>query len=161
MADIRITEEQLATLLTNAVKAAVAAQAPAEGARATMTSEERFHAQVDEVRTVPGPAIRVDMVEGCVSHVTGSTFSAEIQHGRVVNLLDYRHPAGIDKHENEGGVIPNGFPILKTDGQPTKEYKQHVWETYLQTDLRTFVGKPLPGYVKAPARMADVVKAKE
>lgn len=85
----------------------------------------------------------------CLSDLTGSSFLARVvqskayPQGRVVELCDYKYPAGIGTHQNEGGLVPDGKPILRGDnGQPTTDYKQWRWTEFWQRDLAAFVGKP-------------------
>jgi hypothetical protein len=121
----------------------------------------------------------VEVVEGCTSDLgvqdsdgkqRGSTFDAELHYAPVVvsgklvgksgapvvrNLLKYTLPAGHDRHQNAGGLVPNGMS-MKELGMDHQEkladgYKQWLWETFWQADLRRFVGRQLPAHVRPQA----------
>lgn len=96
------------------------------------------------------------------SEETGATFDLHIvesrgmPHGRVTQLLNYRHPEGIYRSQSNGGRMPDGFPIWKDnkeyvppEGQEpprsllTPQYLQWRWTTFWQSDIRTIVGKEL------------------
>jgi hypothetical protein len=121
----------------------------------------------------------VQVVDGCTSDLGvqdvdgqqhGATFDAELHFAPVVvngkiigksgapivrNLLNYKLPAGHDRHLNAGGLVPNGMS-MKELGMDHQEklsdgYKQWLWETFWQADLRRFVGRQLPPHVRPQA----------
>jgi hypothetical protein len=124
----------------------------------------------------------VEVVEGCTSDLGapdkdgtmhGASFDAELQFkplivgGKVMGktgvavvkrFARYELPAGIDKHQRDGGLVPDGMTMQEIGANGTMResdgYKQWVWETFLQADTRRFVGKALPAHVRptAPAK---------
>jgi hypothetical protein len=66
--------------------------------------------------------------------------------------VDYAYPEGIETFVDEpGGRVPHGMPIKTEQGQFSPLYKQWRWENFWQSDIRTYVGKPLPAYVTKAA----------
>jgi hypothetical protein len=92
----------------------------------------------------------------CRSPITKSTFTARLLlprkpggQYRVVELLDYERPDGWDRHAADGGLVPNGTSIHKTDerGDPTPAFDARfalsVVRDYYNRDNRALIGKPL------------------
>lgn len=72
-----------------------------------------------------------------VALVVPNTYHPE---GRVERLDEYTYPEGCDRHEGEGGRVPDGMDIKHPNtGQLQPAYKQWCYETFLLTDLRRFV----------------------
>lgn len=132
-------------------------------------SEAKIHAltappKPQKFRTIPGR-----------SEETGATFNMVVVEskahatGRVVRLENYRHPKGVDVHQAQQGLVPDGHPIYRggngsvaqgPDGQAISSmldplYKQWRWENFMQADLRAINGKPLSSrYCLDPKGMA-------
>lgn len=82
----------------------------------------------------------------------GTTFqmfvveSKAFPNGRVVRLEGYKHPDGIDRHQMQGGLVPDGHPIYNQGGGMGSEaeraasmnplYKQWRFEHFYQADLK-------------------------
>lgn len=159
MARFELTEEQFHAAIAAAAKsgaeAALAGVAERSGPAAVgrwddLSPNEQFLEQMKERRGARLPPIPTETIKGLVSDFTGSTFSAEVQHGIVVTLGDYAYPTGFDSHQEEGGIVPNRMTILDTNGQPSPEYRQWRWENFYQADLRSYVGKALPKHKAQP-----------
>ncbi len=158
--DISMTDEQLASVVASAVTAALAAaQAQAQArpqAFIEATPNEQFEAMMRGRRGLDEPRIPVEVVPDCKSHQTGATFTAEITRGIVTGIVDYKHPSGIDLHIDQGGLVTNGLEIKDTHGQLHPQYKQWLWENFWQLDIRTHVGRALPGFVRPEVVAAEV-----
>lgn len=107
-----------------------------------MTPDERHELMMSELRGKGRPGPPESTIEGCRSEDTGATFNARTVSGKVVNLDAYTLPAGLDKHVSEGGLVPEGM-VITNEGDDWA-YRQWVWTTFWQADLRRFIGKPLP-----------------
>jgi hypothetical protein len=113
----------------------------------------------------PPPPKRWRMVE-CVSPETGATFTAHIvesrehKNGKITQLHKYKHPAGACTPVQMGGLVPDGFQILRAGTSPpvndgegavkhdfTTHYLQWRWETFYQADLRRVVGAAFSPYL--------------
>lgn len=147
---IILTHEQLQTLITASVSAALAGR-PGPSLPAPMTEDEKL---ADLARQYSGVdrAVPREKLVPCVSEDTGATFTARViesrsdPNGRIVELLDYKRPDGCDRHVDDmpPGLVPKGLMIHRSDnGHPTLQYKQWLWTTFWQADLRRFVGLPL------------------
>ncbi len=96
------------------------------------------------------------------SEETGATATAHVvegktlKNGRITQLIGYAQPSEAYLHQNEGGHVPDGFPIWKdgsartiTEGKEPEigdldpAFKQWRWEQYYQADLRRCIGKEL------------------
>lgn len=84
------------------------------------------------------------------SEVTGGTFQARVvesrgfPEGRIVDLVDYKYPAGYNVKSEEGGLIPRGLKSHRDDnGHPLTIYKQWLWAEFWKKDLIEYVGKPM------------------
>lgn len=142
MANITMTEEQFAQLL-----ATLGGKPAANPAFETLTDDEKFAAMLDSRAGNDRPKLPTESVDA-KSYETGATFRAFIVRGVVAQLEDYTYPVGYDIPQAEGGLLPNGLPHLEKDGTPNMMFKQHVWESYFQRDIRNYVGKPLPSHVR-------------
>lgn len=135
---ITLTREQFAELLA-AVRPAPAPKPPDD--------EEQF-ARLQKMASERPFA--PDIPWGRVLSPTGATFIPRVipskthPKGRVVDLLEYTHPEGVDRHQSDGGLVPDGHPILVTNkaGQMlSADYKQWKYTTFWRQDLNTYVGK--------------------
>lgn len=109
----------------------------------------------------PPKALRWRKV-ACKSDETGATFTACVTesraypNGRITALENYTHPPGVATFVSAGGLVPDGFQILKSgtaappEGGPpllkqdlTVPYLQWRWVEFWQKDLRRLIGKPL------------------
>lgn len=159
MSDVRLTKEQLDTMITAAAKAGAeaalagfgagtpTAAQPAHGRFEDASPDEQFTAMMRERRGQHLPPLPTNLHK-CKSHVTGATFDAIVDHkGIVAEIPNYEIPEKAKLSEVNGGVVPDGIPMLdRVSGKPHKLYSKWLWETYWREDLRTFVGKPLPKY---------------
>jgi hypothetical protein len=138
---ITLTEEQFHQLLT-------AARPPAPPEPPSL--DER-HEQFVKAQQEDRPIHKEFAWGRVVSDETGASFVPRVVQsrgypkGRVVELLDYQYPAGIDRHVNEGGLVPLGLPIANKsstgDLAYTPQYKQWRYTDYWQSDLRRYVGR--------------------
>lgn len=172
MARIEMTEEQFqaaiaaaaragaeAVLSTQAAAPAAPVASPAPQASTSPISVEEFPGQYASIlkamRERPAPPEPEPVM--CVSPITGSTFRARLRlDGRVLELLDYAYPEGIDKHEGDGGRVPNGSPIYNANGKFDSHYLQWRWSEFWYADLRAWVGKKLPSGMVATAPVAEI-----
>jgi hypothetical protein len=109
--------------------------------------------RLDEMRGVGIPSPPVTMVPRCTSIITGATFDAKIVHGVVCEIPNYAYPDGWDRHQNEGGRVPNGMdlymPGMLDSGESSggrvrsPAYKQWLYESFWKADLQFYIGKPL------------------
>lgn len=101
----------------------------------------------------------------CKSDETGATFVACIvesrgmTNGRITQLKNYTHPKGAAVFTSAGGLVPDNLQILRAGTTPPVEgavlakhdltpyYLQWRWETFLQADLRRYVGKEIQRYL--------------
>jgi hypothetical protein len=110
---------------------------------------------VAAAREIPKP-LRWRVVS-CKSELTGATFDALVIEsrthvaGRITQLLRYKHPRGTATYESQGGLVPEGMPILR-DGNAVlspdtvdipghalaSDYKQWRWTEFWQKDLRHY-----------------------
>ncbi len=155
---IELTEEQLDA------KIAAASKAGAEAAIAAFVAAQpkhpeppptdvagqtdaQFQATMADRRGQHRPPAAEERIP-CRSHETQATFTARVVRNTVVELLDYTHPPGHDKHAPDG-IVPHGFPILDSvTKQRTPDFKQWLWTQFWQTDLRAYIGKPLPRFLR-------------
>lgn len=136
--NIVLTREQFAELI-----AAMRAPAPPPP-----PNEEEQFAQLQKMASErPFPP---DVPWGRVLSPTGATFVPRVipskahPKGRVVELLEYTYPEGVDRHQSDGGLVPDGHPILVTNkaGQmQSADYKQWRYLTFWRQDLTTYVSK--------------------
>ncbi len=155
------TEPTTAEALTALAHAIVKAGNPSTGLLTGMSE-----ARLAQVRGENDKPKRFKRIAG-KSPETDATFtmlvveSRTFPAGRVVQLLDYKHPAGMFTPISEGGKCPDGSLVWR-DGKPpvqitneeqvpgtalTAQYKQWRYEMYWQTDLRRVAsGNPLRIY---------------
>lgn len=80
------------------------------------------------------------------SPLTGATAQARVltsrsfPKGRIVDLEHYTHPAGVDVHVADGGLVPDGKEIGTTD------HKMWKYQEFWKRDLNEFIGKPFISY---------------
>jgi hypothetical protein len=120
----------------------------------------------------------VEVLEGCVSDMTGASFAAETHYpvvkvmgkpvgkdaarGVVRVMRSYVLPAGASKHVAEGGLVPDGMVMheLGPGGQQeTDSFRQWTYDSFYKADAMRFVGKPLPPHVRREAGLAGAPKA--
>lgn len=168
MGDMRMSEEQFQAAIAAAARAGAeaalstqAAQpvaAPTHAAPSPISVEEfpgQYASILKAMRERPAPPEPEPVM--CVSPITGSTFRARLRlDGRVLELLDYAYPEGIDKHEGDGGRVPNGSPIYNANGKFDSHYLQWRWSEFWYADLRAWVGKRLPSGMVVTAPVAEV-----
>lgn len=118
-----------------------------------LTVDEKFHQQVSELKR-PAAAIPTELIKNVRSPNTGATFDMVVCRGIATDLPNYTYPEGVEKHQTEGGLVPNGQSIKDVHGQYTTEYKQWRWDEFWKADLNFFVGKPVPSYVRPPVAKA-------
>ena len=125
-------------------------------------------AQIDQLTKIPAPKKYRGVV--CKSDRTGACFVAHVveskkfPHGRIVALHEYTHPDGIFEYVSNGGLVPDGFPILKDANggalgpgiklekhQLSALYLQWRWTEFWQRDLEAHVGKGLAAHHCADA----------
>jgi hypothetical protein len=160
---VQLTMTQLQELMqsatTAAVKAAMDQLKPADDGKPKTPDE--LHQDLRDSLTKMTPLPQQNVL--CKSPHTGATFVAEVSpsrsypQGRIIRISDYQWPDGHDRHQNEGGLVPDGMQIFRKDtGQPYADYKQWKWSEFFQVDLRAWVGKPLPPYLRADAQDVPV-----
>jgi hypothetical protein len=119
--------------------------------------------QIEELEAKPVP-LRWRRV-ACKSEETGATFTVHVVESRehpsgiMKSMENYLHPQGAFTFVSNGGVVPDGFQILKVgmappepsrDGNtiPKQDFESHYlfwrWTEFWQKDLRRMSGKPLP-----------------
>lgn len=99
---------------------------------------EQFQSMADARRGRDNPPLATKVIEGIESQ-TGAKFDAKIDHhDKVVDLLHYTLPDGVDLSVDAGGLAPAGYPIGSVN------HKHWKWTSFLQADINLFVGKPLP-----------------
>lgn len=169
---ITLDRGALKELVQAEARALLAQELPKQLAPAVRTLQEKFESDMGAMRGHDRPPL-VERTIACKSPLTGSTFTARIvesrgwPQGRIVDLVDYTHPAGIDKHVSDGGIVPDGLTIhIGADragkatlpdgteiavsiGDFTPEYKMWSYETFWKRDLAEFNGKPFAEYIRA------------
>lgn len=167
MARLEMTEEQfqaaLAAAAKGAAEAAVAqmrAAAPDAPPQTGPISVEEFPGQYASVlkKMRERPSEPQPEPVACISPITGSSFRARCRpDGRVLELLDYKEPEGIDKHVSEGGLVPDGAPIKDQNGRLDADYKQWRWTEFWFADLKAWIGKKMPAgmAVQSEAKAAE------
>jgi hypothetical protein len=108
----------------------------------------------------------------CKSEETEATFlacvveSKKMPGGRITQIHDYKHPCGVYAFVEVGGLVPDGFPMLRGDWKVSGEINDRTdptafspaylawrWENYFKRDLQRYIGKELK-----PFMCADAVK---
>lgn len=142
--DVRITQGVVEALKLLGFKA------PTEDTR---TPDQRFQQSVAELRQ-PAAQLPTETIKDCKSPNTGAVFDMFVCNGVCTEIPNYRKPEGHDKHQAEGGLIPNGLQLEDPNGKPHPSYLQHCYEAFWQADIRFFVGKPVPPYMRTPSAKA-------
>lgn len=179
--EITINAEALQELVRAEARALLAEELPHQLAPQIRTLEEKFTGDMAAMRGHDRPPL-VERMIACKSPATGSTFQARIvesrgwPQGKVVDLVDYTHPDGIDKHVADGGIVPDGLNIrIGADragkaklpdgteitisvGDFTPEYKMWKYAEYWKRDLVEFVGKPFAEYIRAKPEAAQAAE---
>lgn len=87
-----------------------------------------------------------------IAHVVESK---KFPNGRIVSIGSYTHPAEAYVYEDQGGKVPNGFPMWSghprtiPEGQEPQQgdlnqgFLQWRYETFYRADLRQYVGKEI------------------
>lgn len=148
-APARMITVDAATLeeLVNAKVAALVAQIKGG------TPNENFKEMMDRERGKDRPPIPVQLIP-CKSPLTGATFTAKVSPsrkfpgGRIIDLLDYVHPEGTEKHVEEGGLVPKGMIMKRPDGILEAQYKLWRYREFWLKDLQQFNGKPMTSYIE-------------
>lgn len=98
------------------------------------------------------------IIVGCKSPDTGATFDVQVNEAGIIQSLpNYAEPDGLDKQQQDGGLVPNGLPIADPGtGRLTVAFKQWRYENYFRHDLGRYVGKKF-----APYLLIDQSKAAE
>ena len=154
MADIRMTEEQLATVTAAAAKAGAEAAIAALGAQggppAPQTEEGRHQSYRRWLlnKETPAAVVVAPKFLRVRSPVTQATFEIKVVasrsdvEGRILDVIHYRHPDGWQ------GQRPEGMEY-SVKGYVTQEFKRWAADTFFLTDLRAWVNL---GLSKARAR---------
>lgn len=112
-----------------------------------ISADELQQRIVAEIRGKDRPLPPSEILKGCRSELTGGVFDAWIENGLVKELRNYVHAPGYDKHEAEGGRVPNGMPIDPEDKFGYAKWLSDEW----RRDLAMFVGKPPMSFMKRAA----------
>jgi hypothetical protein len=145
---VTLTRGELRELVAEQVRTAlVMATAPK-----AMSEDEKFQAEIASRKGTDRPPLPTSVVKGVTSE-TGSTFDALIDHrGNVVALDKYAHPTGVDVHQTDGGLVPQGLPIRDAGGGDfSMLFKQWRYESFWAHDLNAYIGKPLPAHARRAA----------
>lgn len=153
--EVLMTEGQLDAIVGKAVGKVLEGVLPAiiSALKGSSSSSElaprpEDEAQASMIRKLQGldralPPTRRERRKG---RETGATFVALIvpnsvfPKGRVERIDDYTHPEGVDRHVQEGGLVPDGMSIRHPNtGTLQPKYKQWLYEAFLLGDLRRFV----------------------
>lgn len=116
-------------------------------------------AQIAQIVEPPSP--QAYRIVRCKSEETGATFDAHVvaskslPHGRITQLLNYKHPEGLYTFQRNGGRVPDEHPILRDataapgEGRELQKhqlaplYLQWRYENFWKVDLRRYVGREL------------------
>jgi hypothetical protein len=129
--------------------------------------------QIDRITKPPEP--KSYRIVPCKSPDTGSTFDALVvmiydgdfdddnaskkyPHGKIAQLLNYRHPEGAFTYRSQGGLVPDGMPILRdptvgkvahdtSHHQLDADYKKWRWEDFWRADIRRICGAPFSAHL--------------
>ena len=142
----------------------------------TKIGDEDYEAQHRAIQAKMHPAGPEQVIHRNITANSGAVWDFVIspQSGNVFDLVFVRLPAGSDRHQSAGGIVPDGLPIFNVpqehrpqidkDGndqsvvnadtsQLTMQYRQYIRESYTLPDRRQYVGKPMPEHLKP--RRAD------
>lgn len=171
MADIRLTEEQLQTMLAAAAesgaKAAVAAfgAMPPAGTAAPasprQSEQETFEAMTRDIGTRP---LKAEQRIPCITD-RGTRFVAVVAGGKVVSLENYEYPTFVQDGKpltlNELGQLCIPAPEFIQTGkglQPNPVFRHLKWRECFQRDLLRYVGhdaRELPRAIESHDRAAE------
>lgn len=128
---VTLSRKELGELVSMAVSSALTAmQANAAGAQQFDPNKWR-----EQAKALPITVKRFRSV------VNDAEFDAVIDHrGLISRLENYKEPAGLDKHVDEGGRVPVRLPIANPDGKPSPEFQDWRADNFWIHDLRMFVG---------------------
>jgi hypothetical protein len=152
---LHMTDDQLTRLIDSLRQAPPPPEA---------TEEEKFKAIEKMAAERP---LFPEFKHGRVKSRTGATFVPRIvasrthPKGRVVDLLEYQYPDGVDVPQDMGGLAPTGMAISHTgEGgfRYTTRYKQWRYETFYRKDLTDYVGSDasaLPPAIETPSKAAE------
>jgi hypothetical protein len=124
--------------------------------------------RVKELTQLPAPQKYRDIP--WKSEETGATAIAHViesrkfPNGRVVQLINYTHPKEAYVYEEQGGKVPQGFPMwagnhptnLPEGEEPAQgtfnnHFLQWRWVTFFQADIRRYVGREIqPHHCQSP-----------
>ena len=145
---ITLTQAQLDSAITTAVRAALAAHDATAGVLpADASREARIHAELGT--PVPDRTPHATTHVACYNEDTGSRFTAVVAKsrtfptGRVVDLISYRYPDDIGRRSpvTVSKRDSNGDPTIPGRGGLTPEFLQWRWENYDKADRAAYVGK--------------------
>lgn len=141
---ITITREQLAELVATTTAAAIAAfqaQVPAAAPAPPDTLDERLRSHMAAIRGTDREAPPVASFH-VRSRDTGATFTLLTSRGLCKFVENYTHPAGLDLHRSEGGLVPDGLPIKLATGAETPQFKTWKWKQFWKHDLQRHIDDP-------------------
>lgn len=164
-------EDRLLTVSETALEALIekAVQARIEGGRSQDPLSQRLEAAAQAQRLTE---TRYEYE----SPTTGNRFTAVVVAsrayplGRIQTIEDIRHPDGIDRSVDNGGLVPRGMEIHRLDGHGhatqdlSNAYKTWRMQNYYLPDLIAFIGKPHQPYwlaSEADKRRQDLARAEE
>jgi hypothetical protein len=140
-----MSEPKMVTMTEEQFQALITAVRPAPPPPA-LSEEEQFHAL--ERLASERPTLK-EIPQQRVRSRTGATFiprvvcSRPFPKGRVVELLEYTHPEGLDRRIEEGGLVPDGL-LPGKEGQSARgnpiQFKQWKYTNFWKRDLETYVG---------------------
>lgn len=166
MADIKLSEEQLAKIVSGAIAEAapklVAETIRALQGNATLPGEGEDQMSKWEAEKAARP-LRSEKWVPCKTH-DGCTFTARLLYKKitrqgqptretyiVADLYDFKHPEPIP--------WPDGFEYKFPNGDLTNEGKKWLWETFRrkwQNELVTNPGAELPTHLRAGEEIQTV-----
>jgi hypothetical protein len=127
---------------------------------AEVSEDEKVAALVADLEGKTRPSPRQRLIPG-LSRRTGATFmfrvveSRGFKEGRIVELVDYKYPEGVDKHVQDGGIVPDGMMMTRADnGKELPLFRQWRYDNFWKSDLNEFIGKPLSVRDVEPADLA-------
>lgn len=151
---VQLSDEQFDKLLERVLERLAQKTAPPVDTR---TGDQKFYEEFEKVYGYAPTQRRLlsppELVP-CKSD-SGATFVAKVSNGRVVSLEGYTFPEGIDRHQHDGGLVPNGLDLTNiANGQESIPYKGWKFNEFWKRDINAFVGRPLPRW----ARVAEAAE---
>ena len=137
--EIRLTNSQLQEVIASSVAAALRGMQEA-------SKPNTIQEQAKAARELP--PVDVTVIPDVRSQ-TGATMDLHVAHGIVCQIPNYRYPEGIEAHQDDGGIVPNGMPIRDGNGALTTVYKDWKYDEFWKADLNTFVGRPVPHWARS------------